>query len=290
MLSGKALNTWNSEIPYPFFLKDMDESPLMNKRITTWEDFNLKVRSKGCRLLERLDEFPGSILVTGCQRSGTTILSWVINQSQGVTRYVHEANLELELEGALILAGLTPHGPPGRYCFQTTYVNECYHEYFDRIKDQKIVWVLRNPLSTVYSMVYHWSRSSFHELFESCGAQALSGKEAVLYKLLGRRGLSHLKMACLSYNEKVSQLFELVQKLPQGSIKVVEYDDLVQRKNEILPLIFRFIDIPYSEDYARLINQKSIEKKERLSKRKKRLIHQWCSPVYERAEKLIDMR
>ena len=90
--------------------------------IKSWEEFAAIIKSKGCHLLKRLDEFPRSILVTGCQRSGTTVLSIVINSSEGITRYVKES--DLELAGALILPGLKAHEPKGRYCFQTTYVNE----------------------------------------------------------------------------------------------------------------------------------------------------------------------
>jgi hypothetical protein len=36
-----------------------------------------------------------------------------------------------ELDAALILSGRVAHEPQGRYCFQTTYLNECYSEYFE---------------------------------------------------------------------------------------------------------------------------------------------------------------
>jgi len=55
--------------------------------IKSWNDFTRRVRPKGCVLLGRLDEFPRPILVTGCQRSGTTMLSRIITQSEGMTDY-----------------------------------------------------------------------------------------------------------------------------------------------------------------------------------------------------------
>ncbi|MFC1884630.1 hypothetical protein ACFL2O_07655 [Thermodesulfobacteriota bacterium] len=193
------------------------------------------------------------------------------------------------MEGALILAGEAPHEPRGRYCFQTTYVNECYHEYFEKKNGHKIIWVLRNPFSTIYSILDHWSRSGLFELFEAYGSPDLSGRDLKLHKLFGRHGLSHLKMACLAYNEKISQLFELVDNLPDGTIKVVEYDALVKRKNDVLPVIFKFIDLPYDNDCAELINRKSVEKKDRLSSRKRRIIEKMSAPIYKRAKKLVNI-
>jgi len=45
------------------------------------------VRSKRCRLLNKLDEFPNAVLVTGCQRSGTSMRARVITLSEGMTYY-----------------------------------------------------------------------------------------------------------------------------------------------------------------------------------------------------------
>jgi ligand-binding sensor domain-containing protein len=36
-----------------------------------------------------------------------------------------------ELDAALILSGHVDHQQNGRYCFQTTYINECFREYFE---------------------------------------------------------------------------------------------------------------------------------------------------------------
>jgi hypothetical protein len=56
-------------------------------KITTWHQFEQTVRARGCNLLRRLGNFPRSILVAGCQRSGTTMLSRIITQSEGMTNY-----------------------------------------------------------------------------------------------------------------------------------------------------------------------------------------------------------
>lgn len=254
-------------------------------QITTWRKFAREVRSGGCNLLARLDEFPNSILVTGCQRSGTTMLSRLITQSEGMVNYWF--GKDDELAAALILSGYADHTPRGRYCFQTAYLNECYHEYFEHKMGHKIIWVLRNPFSVVRSILFNWRRFALNELFRGCGAHLLSDKERRRYNLLDVWGISKLRQACLSFNGKVSQVCELNDRIGKDRMLVVDYDDLVKQKQRILPLIYRFIDLPYGDEYCHKIHSKSINKASRLSKREYAMINELCSPVYDRARTLL---
>ena len=98
------------------------------KTIKTWQQFSRDVRNKGCRLFDHLGDYPEPVLVTGCQRSGTTLLSQILRHSEGFVNF--QTRKDDELDAALILCGREKFYGDGRYCFQTTYVNECYHEYF----------------------------------------------------------------------------------------------------------------------------------------------------------------
>jgi hypothetical protein len=227
------------------------------------------VRTPGRRLLERLDDFPDSILVTGCQRSGTTMLARVITRSDGMRNFWF--GRDDELDAALILSGYVEHDTTGRHCFQTTYLNERYPEYFGRSREHTVIWVLRNPYSVVHSLLYHWgrfSRFAFNELF-------------------GRWGLSRLLRACLSYNGKVSQLFALKEGLGTSRLLVLEYDELVKHKYELLPRVYAFIDLPFHDDYTERIHAKSVDKAASLSTHERATIERLCMPVYERARSLV---
>ena len=254
-------------------------------RITNWRKFASEVRSGGCNLLSRLDEFPNSILVTGCQRSGTTILSRIITQSEGMVNYWF--GWDDELDAALILSGYIDHELQGRYCFQTTYLNECYDEYFEHTNGHKIIWILRNPFSVVYSLLHHWRRFALNELFCGCGSQLLQEKEKRRYDLFGAWSVSKLLRACLAYNGKVSHVFELKERMGKDNILVLDYDDLVKDKKNLLPLIYRFIDLSYMEEYVDMIHSSSLNKARRLSKRECTSIKKLCMPVYEKARILI---
>lgn len=254
-------------------------------KINTWKQFARRVRSGGCNLLATLDEFPRSVLVAGCQRSGTTILARTITSSDGMVNY--RFGKDDELDAALILSGYVEHRCSGRYCFQTTYLNECYHEYYKYQKGHKIIWVVRNPFSVVYSLVYHWKRFAFNELFDSCGARYMSKKECSRYNKLGALGIHKLRRACYSYNAKTDQLFELYERLGGDSMLVVDYDDITQRKEEWLPKVYKFIDQPYKTGYSSNIHDRSVNKAKKLSTKQRDFVEEISMPVYEKAKKLI---
>jgi len=192
-----------------------------------------------------------------------------------------------ELDAALILSGFVPHMRQGRYCFQTTYLNECVHEYYEHANGHNIIWVLRNPYSVVYSMLCNWKTFALNELFEACGVHLLNEREKLSYKRFGKWSVRRFKRACLSYCGKVSQVFDLTNRLEQGTMMVVEYDSLVRNKHDILPLIYRFVDLPYNPKYAEMIHSGSLEKFNSLSKRERAVIDKICMPVYKDAKKLV---
>jgi hypothetical protein len=66
--------------------------------ITSWQQFRQLTQSRGCRLLRRLGDFPRSILVAGCQRSGKTILSRIMTQSDGTVNCWFGTDGELAAE------------------------------------------------------------------------------------------------------------------------------------------------------------------------------------------------
>ena len=254
------------------------------KPIESWRRFAREVRSGGCNLLKELHKFDNSVLVAGCQRSGTTALSRLISSSDGMINYWF--GKDDELDAALILSGQIEHEPQGRYCFQTTYLNECFTEYFDHLPGNKLIWIIRNPFSVVYSMLNNWGRFAFNELFDACGVTLLTGKELKRYERFGQLAVSRLLRACMSYNGKVSQIFQLQDKLSSDAIIVVEYDELVEHCPYILPQIYDFIGLEYKSEYSKKLHVGSVNKAKRLSQKERSIIQNYCMPVYDKAKLL----
>jgi hypothetical protein len=249
----------------------------------SWKRFHTEVRSRGCSLLAKLSDFSGAILVSGCQRSGTTILARIIRQSDGIVDF--QVRGDDELDAALILSGVEGRSARGRYCFQTTYVNECYREYLDEAHDFKLVWVLRNPLSVVYSMKYNWSRFAFNELYEACGRKQLEEDlgQGVRH---GRILRSKTIRACLSYNAKQRQAMELMEGLGRERMMIVEYEGFIADRWVVLPAIYNFIHLPYQPRYAESLRTNSLKKADFLSESDREIVHDLCFPVYERMKRL----
>lgn len=264
----------------------------MFSRLTAWRSpgwraFASEVRGTQEKLLVRLEDFQDSVLVTGCQRSGGTMLSRVITQSDGMVNYWFGA--DDELDAALILAGRRSHEPTGRYCFQTTYLNERYPEYVEHT-GHRIVWSLRNPHSVVYSMLYNWRRFALKELFLQCGYGHMNYRDRVSFQRYGLRGVSAVRRAAYAYVGKVSQVFFLKEHYPPDRLTVLEYDTLVRQKSRLLPALYQRIDLPYKETYAEPISERSLGKKGRLTPSESAIVDEIASPVFERALSDVDLK
>lgn len=250
-----------------------------------WKIFEKSIKLKENKLLKRLDEFHNSILITGCQRSGTSMLAKILNYSDGIMNCWIGPRVELHM--ALILCGYLDHKANGRYCFQTTFLNDRYNEYYEHLDRHKIVWVLRNPFSVVYSMMYHWNSAALNRLFKSCGVFGLEGVQQKRYERFGLFGIKKIYKACLSYNGKISQLIELTSAFNEDKLMIVDYDELVQKKSTVLPRIYKFINIEYKKDYLNMIHSKSLNKFDNQSERDKMLVDSICMPNFLKAKSLI---
>lgn len=255
--------------------------------VKNWRSFARYVRGNQERLLGQLDAFADSILVTGCQRSGGTMLARVISGSEGMTKY--SGSNDEELDAALILSGKVPHHPVGRYCFQTTYLNERYPEYFEH-PNQYIIWLLRNPHSVVYSMLYNWKRFALNELFLHCGYEHMSYRDRVQFQRFGLFGVAPVRRAVYAYLGKTSQLFKLEQNYAADRLTIVDYDVLVRDKGRLLPRLYERIQLPYKPGYGAPIGNRSLAKKSRLKRNEVELIDDLCMPIYNDALALVNLK
>lgn len=257
-----------------------------NNAIKTWQQFAKRVRNTQDKLFSRLDEFPDSILIAGCQRSGTTMLARIITQSEGMVNYWFGP--DDELDAALILSGNVGHKPRGRYCFQTTYLNERYPEYFEH-ENFRMVWVLRNPHSVVYSMLHNWRHFALNELFTSCATQLLDDRYRRRFEIFGYLGVPRLLRACYAYNAKTSQIEQLRAHLDNDRLQVVDYDELVKNKASVLPRIYEFLDLPYKGAYEQAIKSSSLTKSGKAGSREQERVERLCMPIYMKQREFITL-
>ncbi|MBK8161631.1 MAG: sulfotransferase [Gammaproteobacteria bacterium] len=245
--------------------------------VKSWSQFDRKVRFSGRKLLGELDRFENCILVAGCQRSGTTALSRLLTASEGMVNF--QFGSDDELDAALILSGWESYPSEGRFCFQTTYLNNSYPEYFEHA-DYKLIWVLRNPYSVIYSMLHNWKIGALNRLFRHCGHEFLAAGERWKYEKLGSLAVSRLRKACLSYNAKISQTAALKDEIDQGRVIIIDYDDLIKNKAHILPKLYNFTGLNYREEYLSRLHAKSLSKADKFSGKEAGIIESLCTPFY----------
>jgi len=226
--------------------------------------------------------FANAVLVAGCQRSGTTMLTRIIAHARGFRRF--ELTHDDELDAALILAGAVHLPGDGRYCFQTTYLNDRYPEYGLLQPGQRLIWVVRNPHSVVYSMVYNWRRYALEELYTSCGRDGEVGYEDDHRGAWWRKWTreEQVRRACHAYRGKSAQIFALRSLLGSDQIMVVDYDALVMDAAAWLPGIFGFIGEPFDPACLRRVRGDSLHKANRLTDAEKRLVDTIAVPTYQR--------
>jgi hypothetical protein len=255
--------------------------------IRSWRQFDRLVRFRNDKLLVTLDNFRNPVLVAGCQRSGTTALSRLITGSEGMTAF--QFGRDDELDAALILSGWAPLTPEGRYCFQTTYLNNSYPEYFEH-DNYKLVWVLRNPASVIYSMLYNWRIDALNRLFKHSGSALLENdREQWRYRHLGALFIPRIKRACLSYHARVSEVFRLREKIGKDQLFIVDYDLLTNHKEVVLPVIYDYIGLPYQMSYADRIHSGSVNKALIFQDIYQDMLDRYCMPVYNRASGMTNI-
>ncbi len=215
------------------------------------------------------------------------MLARLFNQSEGMTPHWVEG--DDELSGALLLAGMAESDASGRYCFQTTYVDESYPEYLQYKGDFQMIWVLRNPYSTVFSLAYNWPSEALNRTFEQAVLPGMAGLRGRFYRTIGGARIESLEKACALYSWKLAQLSILRKALGRENILVVDYDALVTEKETLLPFLYRFARLRYKPEYGEYIHTRSVGKRNALTRREQRIVERRCERVYQESAALVDV-
>lgn len=225
------------------------------------------------------------MLVAGCQRSGTTLLSEMIQRLPSVR--TSNITTSRELDAALILSGVVS-AEGGRWCFQTTYLNENWPEYRTMRSDQKLIWMIRRPESVVWSMTRHWDRSALEHLYHACDPVVREQCAAVRSRIpfWNRRVPSTSWMAVVSYVDKMRQL-SVIRGSLTDRLLVVDYDDLVTDPQAVMRAVCGFIGSPYDERSIETVHTESMNRAESLTNRERTLVRMIADPPYRAARRRV---
>ena len=218
-------------------------------------------------LLGQLDDFSDALLIAGCDWSATTAITRLFKR---LPCFVDASwGHDDELDGALLLAGLRNRRSEGRHCFQTTYVRDGYHEYFEHY-DYRLVWIVREPRAAVRSLL--------------CDRQKTLPRRTEL-GLPGKSDAGHaasrLERACAAYVSSIVQTLELKAHLGQR-MAVVDYDELAADRERLLPALCQFASVGCEPRLLRHLHGKSV-RKGALASWEAGIVDQLALPGYRRA-------
>lgn len=257
----------------------------MTWKIRNWAQFDRRIRNRDTKLLARLSDYQDPLLVAGCQRSGTTIVTRILREALEMPplRFTEDD----ELDDALILSGAIVKPTDLRCCFQTTYVNDHFEEYFEH-DDYRLIWIIRRPEAVVRSMLLNWRRDALRRLFRACGRHALDEDGIKRFNRYGTLGFKRLDMACLSYNIKTMQVHQLAAGLGPDRLYIVDYDEMLSRSTTLLPEMFSFAAIPFDDRFLERLKRRKQSKREQLSMSAQERVVKLCGREYLRAVELAN--
>jgi hypothetical protein len=131
-------------------------------------------------------------------------------------------------------------------------------------------------------MLNNWKRGALNRLFDACGADVLAKADpapSVSHMTHTWFGPSRLAKACSSYVAKTAQTAELRERLGDR-IAIVDYDELVARKQELLPELCEFVGLRYDARLGDALHARSVAKREQLGARDAEYVDRFCSAVY----------
>jgi hypothetical protein len=216
--------------------------PLANNHraeIASWAQFHLATAQRP--LLTRLDDYGDALLIAGCDRNAATAVTRLFKRlsSFADSPYGHDD----ELDGALLLAGLRERQHSGRHCFQTSYVYQRFHEYFDH-GGYRLLWIVREPRAAISSLLGDRQKKPAR-----LGAPAPARGQ----------GASRLEKACAAYLAMIEQTLELKERLGPR-IAIVDYDAVAADRARLVPVLCRFASVDCTTELLGHLHGKSVRK------------------------------
>jgi hypothetical protein len=233
--------------------------------ITAWTDFYAVVADQP--LLAKLDAYPDALLIAGCDWSATTAVTRLFKRLPcfADSSWGHDD----ELDGALLLAGLHSRRSVGRHCFQTTYVRESYHEYFEHDRF-RLVWIVREPAAAVHSLLANRQKRLPRRTLLGLAGKSFEGHAA-----------SRLERACATYLSSIGQTLELKERLGER-MAIIDYDELTRHRECLLPALCRFASVDCEAPLLRHLHGRSV-RKGTLASWEAMVIDQLTLPAYRHA-------
>ncbi len=209
------------------------------------------------------------VLVTGCQRSGTSWMRKLLAQA------LPGAAAPKELEAGKFLIDGDPLDLPGAsiVVLQTTFANT-YPDCFARLPATvPVILLLRNPYSVCRSLVYNWDSLDVEHAHRS-------GDPARVLSL--PTDLDRWNAAISIYCQSARAAQQIVRERPT-STRLVVYDDFVHHVSEGLAQLAGFLGYPPPTGVPGApVDVSTLDKQRSLPPAFRELVTESCLPLFDR--------
>lgn len=203
------------------------------------------------------------ILITGCQRSGTTLTHLVLNSHPAI----HSID-ELAFDHADLNTYLSAPNLPGFVSFKLPRYAQML-SFIETLPDARVLWCVRNPLDVVSSMVklgqllsedgplISWAAHPYcapREILNSYWPLEVGQKQKVSHFMKEYERIIHKDLATRSRNELIftgALCWRIKSEIPdlyrKRSIKfhILEYEQLVASPEQTIRRILQYIGVPW---------------------------------------------
>ncbi len=216
---------------------------------------------------------PTPIFVLGCQRSGTTMLIDTLMRAPGLWSHPEKSLIAYDnfrLRSAPIVRAITARTPAHRVIYKPLCDSQLGDQLLLDHPDARVFWVVRRWQDVANSAVVKWGdhqREVIDEVLRGHastvgwrGERIPSSVLAQLQDVVDGPLTAHAG-ATLFWYLRNSFLFTLgLDADPR--VRVVAYEDLVQRPHEVFPQLFAHVGVPFTDEILADVHAKSVGRAE----------------------------
>ncbi|RJG49456.1 sulfotransferase family protein [Motilimonas pumila] len=209
-----------------------------------------------------------TILIAGCQRSGTNMLMEMLDLSLQ-TDVFHErderAFANYQMRDISVIQALKENSQAPTFVIKTLCELETIPHLQEQLAPVKVIWIYRDYRDVVNSMLKSFRNQAKQIKRLSSGVddswwgKGLSPKNLLLLQTVVTDNISDTDAAALQWYVRNSLLFEL-NLANQTDVLVVNYEQLVTQPQSVLAKVFAFCNLSYDQKFGSNIFANSIGK------------------------------
>ena len=233
------------------------------------------------------------LFIVGCQRSGTNMVTKVLDKSPLVTLYNEDnetAFCNFRIRSEQTIRQLVDEAN----CQWVVFKPLCDSQHIDTFlrthQDAKALWIFRDYRDSTNSAAKHWGRGQIalirnlatREDWDHWLVERLPGERRDAMKKLYDERISPHTAAAIKWYLRNEIFFDNQLENQTERVLLCRYESLVQEPDLYLAQLFRFLDLPLESSYYQHVYKSSVGKRQFPDI--DRTVQELCNSMLERLE------